>query len=162
MKNITTILIFILTATIYQSCTTGNAKDTEQPKPEKVITVKTAAVEKSTKPVGVTATGILGIKDDVKLSFKIGGIIEAVYVKEGDFVKERQILAKLNQTEINAQVRQAEIGLNKSQRDLKRVENLYKDTVATLEQVQDLTTALDVAKSNVEIAKFNQHSRNNS
>ena len=41
-------------------------------------------------------------------------------------------------------------------RDLNRVQKLYEDTVATLEQVQDLTTGKEMANAKLDIAKFNQ------
>ena len=46
--------------------------------------------------------------------------------------------------------------MQKSERDLKRITNLYRDSVATLEQVQNLTTALSVAKQSLKIASYNQ------
>jgi membrane fusion protein, multidrug efflux system len=71
-------------------------------------------------------------------------------------VRKGQLLAKLNLTEINAQVSQANEGFAKIERDKKRVESLFKDSVATLEQLQNITTAYNVAKQNIEIARFNQ------
>jgi len=59
-------------------------------------------------------------------------------------------------TEINAQVSQAEQALGKAERDLKRVENLYRDSVATLEQYQNVKTAFEVARHTAEAARFNK------
>ena len=53
------------------------------------------------------------------------------------------------------EVRMARSGYAKAQRDFERVQNLHSDSVATLEQLQDARTGLDVAKSNMEIAEFN-------
>ena len=49
----------------------------------------------------------------------------------------------------------AKMERDKAERDLKRVQNLYRDSVATLEQFQDATTGYEVAKSALAIAKFN-------
>ncbi len=38
---------------------------------------------------------------------------------------------------------------------LERVSNLYRDSVATLEQLQNSQTFFDVAESNLNIVKFN-------
>ncbi|MDV7400678.1 hypothetical protein RZS08_55190, partial [Arthrospira platensis SPKY1] len=62
----------------------------------------------------------------------------------------------LDLTEIEAQVRQAKEGLDKARRDLQRAQNLYADSIATLEQVQNATTAVEVATQSVEIAEFNR------
>jgi membrane fusion protein, multidrug efflux system len=71
-------------------------------------------------------------------------------------VSKGQLLATLNMTEINAQVQQAQYGAEKSERDFRRVQNMFKDTAATLEQLQNVTTGRDVAQQNLTIAKFNQ------
>jgi RND family efflux transporter MFP subunit len=119
------------------------------------VAVRTAKVEKANIAQPIRATGILSGKAESKLSFKIGGIIDRIAVGEGQSVRRGQLLATLKLAEINAQVHQAQNAFDKAERDLQRVKNLYRDSVATLEQFQDATTAYEVAKSALEIAKFN-------
>ncbi len=110
--------------------------------------------------VPVRATGLLGTVNEMKLSFKTGGIIRKLSVNEGDDVKRGTVLAELDLSEVRAQVRQARIALDKSERDLKRAENLYRDSVVTLEQYQDVQSAYELAKAREKVAEFNlQHSR---
>ena len=104
----------------------------------------------------VYASGLTFSETEAVLSFKIGGIIQSIMVEEGDPIRKGQLLARLDLTEINAQVIQAQNGHEKAQRDLQRVKSLYQDDAATLENVQDLTTALNVAKETLRIAEFNQ------
>ncbi|MCU0449371.1 MAG: efflux RND transporter periplasmic adaptor subunit [Bernardetiaceae bacterium] len=120
------------------------------------IPVKTVPVSRQTLVQPVVASGLLASETEARLSFKTGGIIQKIYVGEGDAVRKGQLLAVLNLTEINAQVTQAQEGLAKAERDYQRVKNLYADSVATLEQLQNTTTALNVAKQSVQIAQFNQ------
>jgi membrane fusion protein, multidrug efflux system len=103
----------------------------------------------------VTATGTLGGKEEVQLAFKIGGIVEQVHVDAGQRVRAGQVLATLRPTEIAAQVRTASEGRAKAQRDLDRARQLYGDSVATLQQLQDATTALTIAQQQERIARFN-------
>jgi multidrug efflux system membrane fusion protein len=105
--------------------------------------------------VPVHTSGILASSDEMKLSFKTGGIVAKISVREGDKVKKGDILASLNLSEITANVNLAKNGYEKAYRDWNRVKNLYSDTVATLEQYQNATTAVEIAKSNLEIARFN-------
>jgi RND family efflux transporter MFP subunit len=77
-------------------------------------------------------------------------------VDEGDVVRPGQLLAVLDKTEIDAQVAQAQQALTKAERDLARVEGLYRDSSATLELLQNATTGRDVAKETARIAAFNQ------
>jgi len=48
------------------------------------------------------------------------------------------------------------LGYEKSVRDFGRVENLYKDSVATLEQYQNAKTGMEVAARQFDAAKFNR------
>ncbi|HWB93522.1 MAG TPA: efflux RND transporter periplasmic adaptor subunit, partial [Puia sp.] len=73
-----------------------------------------------------------------------------------DHVTAGQLLATLDLTEIDAQVQQALQNLDKARRDENRIKNLYLDTVATLEQVQNIHTQLTVATEALRIATFNR------
>ncbi len=137
------------------ACADNKAKEAEIS--EDTVPVQVTKVTQETLYEKVLASGLLASSTEARLSFKIGGIIEKIYVKEGQSVTQGQLLATLNQTEINAQVTQAVEGLSKAERDLQRITNLYKDSVATLEQFQNANTAYTVAKQNVDIAKFNQN-----
>ena len=101
-------------------------------------------------------SGLIASNAEARLSFKIGGIVSRIYVKEGDHVSRGQLLATLDLTEIDAQVQQAAQNAEKSQRDEGRIKNLYKDTVASLEQVQNIHTQVSVATEALRIAQFNR------
>lgn len=150
--------IFILPLVIISLLTScGKKKEVKKALIEDdIVAVKLADVSQANSTEAINASGLVTSLQEARLSFKTGGIIEKIYVKEGQNVRKGQLLATLNLTEINAQVQQAMESVNKSERDLKRVTNLYRDSVATLEQVQNLTTALSVAKQSLEIASYNQ------
>jgi|1048.fasta_scaffold01290_4 RND family efflux transporter MFP subunit len=119
--------------------------------PVRIITVQEEVLKEK-----VEASGQFTTEDETLLAFKIGGIIQQVLVREGDYVQQGQLLATLNPAEIQAQVDQAETALEKAQRDFKRAENLYLDSVATLEQYQNSKTALSIARQQLQIAAFNR------
>jgi RND family efflux transporter MFP subunit len=127
------------------------------PKDDTSIAVKTAAVGTSVVTESVFASGLISSDVEARLSFKTGGIIDKIYVQEGQKVTKGQVLATLNLTEINAQVSQARQSFDKTERDLQRIKNLYADTAATLEQLQNVTTAHEVARQSLNIAQFNQN-----
>lgn len=154
MKNI--LLLTILSLAI-SACSKSNSdsKNNNQAA-EESIPVRTSAVQWQTSALPISASGILSSSGEQRLSFKIGGIIHKIYVDEGDMVRSGQLLAIMDKTEIDAQVNQAQQGLAKSERDLGRVEGLYRDSSATLELLQNATTGRDIAKETVRIATFNQ------
>lgn len=120
------------------------------------IPVKLATITSSTGYNSIEASGIITTENMARLSFKVGGVIDRIYVAEGALVKKGQLLASLKNTEINVQVNQLQYALDKAQRDYNRALHLYQDSVATLEQLQNAQTALAIAKENLQLGKFNQ------
>jgi len=144
-------LLFALMIIVSAGCKTREARDN----PDEAVPVKVTGIKTGHITIPVHSTGTLVSSDELKLSFKTGGIIADIYVKEGERVKKGKMLASLNLSEINATAEQAKNGYEKALRDYKRAENLYRDTVATLEQKQNALTALNVAQYTLEIVKFN-------
>lgn len=122
---------------------------------DSVNPVKTATVRTETFSLPVRSTGIIATSEEIKLSFKTGGLIAQTRVTEGQSVKKGQLLAELNLSEIKAQFNQAKNALEKASRDYTRAANLYRDSVATLEQVQNAETALNMTQSVYDAARFN-------
>lgn len=133
-----------------------HTKQIKEVKTSDKIKIKTVQVSEGAINNEWTTLAIVMSEAEAKPSFKTGGVIQKTYFKEGQSVSKGQLLATLVMSEIDAQVQQAEEGLLKAQRDFQRVTNLYRDSVATLEQLQNATTGLEVMKKNVEIARFNQ------
>lgn len=160
LKNFTSVFIatiFAIGALSIFAC--GSKKEAPTgvaPEPDERITVRAAEVETRTASLPVTASGTLTSTAEQRLSFKIGGVITRILVEEGANVRAGQLLATLDKTEIDAQVSQAEQALAKAERDLARVQGLYRDSSATLEMVENATTGRDVAKESARIARFNQ------
>ena len=122
--------------------------------------VRTKPVLKRQLSSPIHTSGILSAISEARLSFKVGGIIEQIFVNDGDWVKKGKLLAILNQKEISAKMMQAQSGFEKAERGLKRLQKLYADSVVTLEQMQDAETAFNIARANLEIANFNfEHSK---
>jgi RND family efflux transporter MFP subunit len=145
------ILVFV------QSCTESQGKSSSIPKSSEPIPVKVKAIGKSETASTIATSGRLTTDDETILSFKTAGVVNAVYVKEGQKVSKGQLLATLDLTEINSLVAQSRSGLEKAERDFARAENLYKDSVATLEQLQNASTALELAKQQYNAALFNKN-----
>lgn len=122
---------------------------------KKALQVKLWEVEFREYKLPVRAAGMLSTTAEMKLGFKTGGIVRQVNFSEGARVEGGQVLAELDLSEINAQVSQARIGLEKAERDLSRAQNLYRDSVATLEQFQNASSAYELAQAQKRIADFN-------
>ena len=157
MKKINLLYILLLSLTI--GCNKDYVQETHsEALKAKRVTLK--ALEPVNDPISIHASGLLQSDTEITLSFKTGGIVNAVNAEEGDYVKKGNLIASLDLEEIEAKVKQAENAFEKAKRDLQRVKNLYADSVATLEQRQDAETALELAEADLSIAQFNlRHSR---
>lgn len=119
------------------------------------VPVTIQPIVKKDHRIVIQATGFISTDNNTLLSFKNGGIIDKIYVKEGDHVKNGQVLATLNMTGIDATATQAKLALEKANRDYKRAEKLYRDSVATREQFENAKTALDVVEQDWKTIQFN-------
>lgn len=133
------------------ACGEGPTQDaTPEPTP-----VRLAAVEAGPASAPIETTGVVAARDEHRLSFKLGGLVQQISVREGDRVQAGQLLARLDQTEIDAQVTQARQLQEKAERDLARGEALHADQVIPLEQLQNLRTQAAVARAQFQAVRFN-------
>lgn len=149
-----TIIISSLILFALQACTSKASDNKIKDHDEIAVTV--LPITENSSSTQITATGLLTTENEAKLSFKVSGIIEKIFVSEGQAVRKGQLLASLKANEIWAQVQQVRIGLEKAERDYQRAQNLYRDSVATLEQLQNARSALDMARQNYNQVTFNE------
>lgn len=145
--------LFLLGALALAACSRQAPTASSEPPP---LAVEVATVTLTTDAVPVDVTGVLSRRVESTLSFKTGGVIASVSVRPGDRVARGQILATLRLDEIEAQVAQARTAAEKARRDHKRIEALHADRVATLENLQDTRSGLEVAEATLRAAEFNR------
>jgi RND family efflux transporter MFP subunit len=143
--------LVILIAAVSTSACKGSAEDTPIP----ATPVRVAAAFSGPAAPTIHTNGLLVNKDEIRLAFKVGGVIRRITVQEGERVRQGQKLAEIEQTEVNAQVEQARQAHEKAARDLQRGERLYADQVISLEQLQDLRTQAAVSEAALKSAEFN-------
>jgi HlyD family secretion protein len=115
-------------------------------KKEAEYTFDTVKVEKGNITNTVTATGTIEAMTTVKVGTQVSGIIEHVYVDFNDNVKQGQILAKLDETALRAQLEQSQASVDQAQAQLtfqeatyNRLKALYdKDLIAQADYDQAL------------------------
>ncbi|MCB0568755.1 MAG: efflux RND transporter periplasmic adaptor subunit [Phaeodactylibacter sp.] len=129
--------------------------------------VETAQAKPADYRETVFATGKLSLEEEAKLSFKTGGVIRQAFVSEGQSVRKGQLLAELALDEISAQAQQARLGqqqaeigvenarlgLRLAERDYQNALGLFRDSVATLEQLQNAEVQLDNARNQLAAAQ---------
>jgi len=144
--------LLLLITSVLNSC--GTADATPETTDNGATPVSVMQVKPSYSAASVNVPGLFTTDDETALSFLSGGIVRSVSVREGEPVKAGQLLATLEPTNIDAQVQQAQLGFEKAERDMQRAEALYKDSVISLETVQNARTGLAVAKEQLTAAQY--------
>lgn len=150
MKTLTKLTILLPSIFLFACSDKKTAVESDD-----AVNVVTAVVHEKHIVEPIHSVGKVYSKAEAKLAFKTGGIIKNILVDEGQVVRKGQVLAVLNLSEIEATQNQAKLAYEKAERDYKRAKNLYNDSVATLEQLENAKTQLEYAKSTLEIANFN-------
>ncbi len=119
--------------------------------------VETAVAEYRSLSNPISRAGRLVPATEVKLSFKSGGLIAQILAKEGQSVRQGQTLARLAKQEIQAQATQAKLALEQQEKELKRLQALYADTVITLEQLEKAEAGVESRKAQIEAIEFNMN-----
>ncbi|MFH1790113.1 MAG: HlyD family efflux transporter periplasmic adaptor subunit [bacterium] len=110
-------------------------------KDNKPIEYETVKVNKGDVTRTVDATGKVKSESDLSLRFETAGTVATVTIKEGDIVKEGDVLVSLNLKSLDSSVAQASANLNQQLAG------------STAEQLKSLNATVDSAKSALEKAK---------
>jgi len=147
--------IWILPLLVVGVVSLSGCDTTAQEEPAAPTPVRTAVAYEGPAAPTIRTNGMLVNKDEIRLSFKVGGVIRRMAAMEGEHVRKGQKLAEIERTEVNAQVEQARQAHQKAVRDAERGERLYNDKVISLEQLQDLRTQSAMAQAALQSAEFN-------
>jgi pyruvate/2-oxoglutarate dehydrogenase complex dihydrolipoamide acyltransferase (E2) component len=100
---------------------------------------------------------VITTREELRLSFKIAGIVRRIGVNEGEAVRAGQELAILELTEVDAQLEQARQLADKAERDLTRSMKLRADEVISEEELEAIRTQAAVARAGLRAAEFNRN-----
>lgn len=127
-----------------------------KPRPPPPVDVSTATVTRQDLTQTVNAAGHLQARETVKVSSNVTGDLLSLSVKEGDQVKEGQVLGQIDKRLGEAQVAQfrgavaaamaqtaqVEATIEQDKRDVARLEKLVAENLATLSDLEKAQTQL--------------------
>lgn len=101
--------------------------------------------------------------EEVEVRSQVSGVLRALHFKEGEWVKAGDTLFEIEKEpyeaaliQAQAQARQAQANLVKAQRDYRRASELIKVNAISRQEFDDAKTSLDVAASELALAKAQQ------
>ena len=120
------------------------------------VPVTVATVIQKTVPVELHAIGNVEAYSTVSVKTQVAGEVEKAYFKEGDDVKQGDLLFTLDRRPFEATLQQLEANLARDQAQLKnaeaqaeRMESLYHDGIASKEQADTFRTTADALAASV-------------
>jgi RND family efflux transporter MFP subunit len=152
--------ILLLLMIIVISLPLVSCKDKKKTEPEKLVNVRVWTAEIKTVQPNLETTGTLKPDEEVIVSSEVDGIIRKIHVEEGTVVGKGKILAEINATDYELEMRrsfaalkQAEASLANAKAEYKRKEALYKEELITKQQFDDISTRLALAEAELDRAK---------
>ena len=121
-----------------------------------IIEAKTVSVKKANVTTMVTATGTIEPITQVEVGTQVSGVVEKIYVDYNSEVKEGQLIAELDKTNLNASKTQAQAAYDNavSQRNymrtiFERQQTLYDNQVISKSDFDDAQFNYETAKGTV-------------
>jgi HlyD family secretion protein len=151
----------------------GGAASVALRRPKAIPAEKVALVERGDVARSVVARGKIEPLSKVEVKSKANGIIKALLVDVGDAVKAGQVLGELDKEDLQAQVREAKATLDGEEanlqaavaalarariesanpelefarRDYERAQELFKEKIASQQQLDDASRAYEVSRN---------------
>ncbi|MDO5971406.1 efflux RND transporter periplasmic adaptor subunit [Flavivirga aquimarina] len=121
-----------------------------------IIEAKTVSAKKANVTTMVTATGTIEPITQVEVGTQVSGVVEKIYVDYNSVVKEGQLIAELDKTNLNASKIQAQAAYdnavnqrNYTQTIYERQKTLYDNQVISKSDFDDATYNYQIAKGTV-------------
>jgi len=129
-------------------------------RPKEIAVINEEPCAQGTIESTVTATGEIQPVYKVEVGTQVSGIVKKLYVDYNSTVQKGQLLAELDKSLLNEQVKQAQATLststsnrNLAQKNYDRIKTLYEKKAATQEEYDQAETNLEQAKNQVVTAQ---------
>lgn len=127
---------------------TNEAVDTQR---EQQIQVRTYTVHSEKLGVRVTTVGTILSNEEVEIRSEISGRIDRLSFKEGSTVKQGELLLKINDTELKAQLLRGESHQELAEQQEERYRLLYEKNLVSKEEYDNAITNLNMAKAEAQL-----------
>jgi len=144
-------LVIIPLALSFYSCSNDKAQGggfKMPPAPVEVAKVK--AVDMADK---FEAVGTIEAIEGVKVVSEIDASVVSLPFDEGSYIKKGDLIAKLDDSQLSAEVNRAEALYTQSQSAYKRIKSIVDQNAGAPQDLDDAFANLQVAKANYELAK---------
>ncbi|KAA6350529.1 hypothetical protein EZS27_002136 [termite gut metagenome] len=126
-----------------------------QKRGNRTLNVDAMIIKKQFLTDEVEVRGRLLPDEEVDLSFETSGKITEINFMEGTFVKKGQLLAKVNDASLQAQLKRLEVQLKLAEDRVFRQDALLKKEAVSKEAYEQVQTDLETLRADIELIKAN-------
>lgn len=149
------VLIILCLAAVHWSCGENSHSKTKDKKDDGVvIPVEVAQVTVGDISAYFSGTATIEAEEETDVVAKVGGVVKAIFVEEGDYIKEGQVLAKLDDEKLLVQLEQAKATLQKLDNIYQRNEELFNKSLISAEEFQRTRYEYEHQKAAYDLAQL--------
>lgn len=156
-KIVISILVLVLLAIVFLpkllSSSSTERNNVAGNKLEQVIKVKAHIVSLETLNNSVLTTGTILANEEVELRSEVSGKIIKILFKEGSYVNKGDLLIKINDSDLQAQLRRAESKVKLSEEKESRQRQLRDGNLISQEEYDNTLGELNVNKADYDLIK---------
>lgn len=162
MKNnikkilITSIVLILLLIILLPKLLSSSSKENNNltgNKPDQIISVKAYIIKPETVDNKVLTTGTILANEEVELRSEVSGKITKILFKEGSYVNKGDLLIKINDSDLQAQLRRAESKVKLSEEKEFRQKQLRDGNLISQEEYDNTLGELNVNKADYDLIK---------
>ena len=155
IKPLTGLLLIVVMALYQAGCSSeSQSKDNEDKDSTAAIPVEIAQVSRGDMAAYYTGTTTLEAENEATVVAKVSGIVNELKVEEGDYVKKSEVLAQLEDEQLEIEAQRAKATMEKLENDYKRNKELYDKQLISAEQYDNSRYEYESQKSAYELAKL--------
>jgi len=153
-RKILLLITVLITGTLFYSCTSNESRS-ENTRNQSIQEVEIFIATPTSVINEIYTTGTILADEQVEIKAPIAGQIMSINFKEGQNVRQGQLLIKIDDRDWKAQLTALEVKLAKAKKDLDRTQELYKINGASLQDVENLQTNISDLQAQIEQLKVN-------
>ena len=128
--------------------------DTEKKETVIAVPVEVAQLIQGDISSNYATTAVLEAKEEAFVVARASGIIEHIYVEEGDYVEKGQILAQLEPERYHLSVDRARADLEGIERELNKIKKVYNQKLVSDDTFDKLSAQFESAKATLALAEL--------
>lgn len=145
----------LFTTSLLSGC--GEAEATNGDKEEeKIIAVPVEVADMKFGDISsnYATTAVLEAKEEAFVVARASGIIEHIYVEEGDYVEKGQVLAQLEPQRYKLSLNRAKADLRGIEKELAKIDKVYNQKLVSDDTFDKLTAQYESAKATLSLAEL--------